>query len=213
MENILIFFPTWKSYSVRENCIVNFYNKCFYFHKYIMPICIKLLRTWFQVLACVVFYCSCVNPVHTKQRSTTVLNLNHNSSPHKVPNSLCKGCVYKESHTLLISVLWIMTKGNIYWSMPHQTSMFPFHESVSNSYCISLYEYCLFYQCITSTKLSLLVVKCVYYTLFWYDVTLFTPANITQLTSNILSSSRISATSKHFFSYITLNISIKFICV
>jgi len=126
----------------------------------------------FQRLACVVVYCSCVNPVHTKQRGMTVLNLNHNSSPHKVPNSLCKGAVCLQRVPRCIDLgVWIMTKGNIYWSMPHQTSMFPFHETVSNSYCISLYEYCLFYQCITSAKLSLLVFKCIYCVLFWYDVT------------------------------------------
>jgi len=55
--------------------------------------------------------------------------------------------------------------------MPHQTSMFPFHETVSNSYCISLHEYCLFYLCITNAKLSLLVVKYIHYIPFWYDVT------------------------------------------
>jgi hypothetical protein len=62
----------------------------------------------FSASCCVVVYCSCVNPVHTKQRRKAALNLNHISSPHKVPNSLCKGCVYKESHTVLISVceLW-----------------------------------------------------------------------------------------------------------
>jgi len=108
MENILSFFPTWKSDSVKENCTLNFYSKCVYFRKYIIPIFIKLFRTLFQRLACVMVYCSCVNPFHTKQRRMTVLNLNHNSGPHKVPNSLCKGCVYKESHTVLISVceLW-----------------------------------------------------------------------------------------------------------
>jgi hypothetical protein len=103
MENILSLFPTWKSDSLKE-------NRCFYFHKYIMPICIKLLRASFHRLACVVVYCSCVNPVHTKQRRTTVLNLNHNSNPHKVPNSLCKGYVYKESHTVLISVCEVWRK-------------------------------------------------------------------------------------------------------
>ena len=75
-----------------------------------MPICIKLLRTLFQPLACVVVYFSCVNPVYTKQRRPIVLNLNHNSSPHKVPNSLCKRCFYKESRTVLISVCEIWRK-------------------------------------------------------------------------------------------------------
>lgn len=136
-----------------------------------MPICIKLLRTLFQRLACVVVYCSCVNPVYTKQRRTIVLNLSTIPAPQIGKLIVQVMFLQRVLHCIDLGV-WNMTKGNIDWSMLHQTSMFPFHEKVSTSCCISLHEYCLFYQCITYARLSLLVVKCIHYILFWYDVTL-----------------------------------------